>query len=105
MGLAQPGLKGPKGKLTLIAMDHMDTLYSVNPDIVTIQENVSFQDLTSDWKKMTKRMGSEPYILDSANFSTTRRKRAWWTRNLTMDADLLTPPSKRPNPDDCMDSL
>ena len=52
---------------------------------------------------MTKRMGGEPYILDSADFSTTRRKRAWWTRNLTMDIDLLTPPSKRPNPDDCMD--
>ena len=53
MGLTRPGLKGPKGKLTLIAMDHMDTLYSVNPDIVTIQENVSFQDLTSGWKKMS----------------------------------------------------
>ena len=84
-------------------MDHMDTLYSANPDIVTIQENVCFRDLTSDWQKMTKRMGGEPYILDSADFSTTRRKRAWWTQNLTMDADLLTPPSKRPNLDNRMD--
>ena len=95
-GKCRPGLDGLSGKLTRKALDIANTLSSLNPKITVIKENVAFEDLTEDWREVEKSMGNPAVILDSKDYSYTKRRRAWWVRGLFagLDPDIICPPNR-----------
>ena len=105
MGMARPGLRGAKGKLNLLAVDIADQIELRNPELIVLLETVKFKDLKADHDTMTSRMRGEPVYIDSADYSYTKRLRAWYLRAKDYSVfpqDLIGPRSPL-DPDQCMD--
>ena len=105
MGMARPGLRGSKGKLNLLAVDIADQIELRNPELIVLLETVKFKDLKADHDTMTSRMRGEPVYIDSADYSYTKRLRAWYLRakdHSVFPQDLIGPRSPL-DPDQCMD--
>ena len=74
----RPGLKGKHGKVLLACLEVTAWVLELNTDCELFCENLPFTDLVADWKVMCLALG-QPIVLDSADYSCTRRNRAYWT--------------------------
>ena len=76
-GEPRPGLKGKKGQVFVQTLQVFTWVLKYNPNCEHLIENLDFSDM-DDWQVVCAVMG-QPYVIDSADFSYTRRVRAWWT--------------------------
>ena len=83
----RPGLKGPHGQVLLKCIEITAWVLDYNPECEIFNENVVFDDLVEDWEIVNAVFG-EPIILDAADYSYTRRKRAYWLRNFNLPANM-----------------
>ena len=81
----RPGLKGQKGRIFLECIKILKWVLKYNPKCKYLVENVVFDDLYDDWNQIISELG-EPIIIEAADHSSTRRKRAYWT-NLEIDLE------------------
>ena len=72
-----------------------------NPAVTVFVENVVFNDLADNWKEVEVTLGCKPIIVDAADFSFTRRRRAYWT-NIELPVDFLKTRTPQDG-DECMD--
>ena len=93
---ARPGLNGPKGQIFRQCTKIMKWILKYNPKCKFLFENVDFSDMEDHWNEINAELGVEPIIIDSANFSYTRRTRAFWT-NIALPEDFAA----TPHPLDC----
>jgi len=98
------GLKGKKGSTFRQLIKIIGWVKKHHPDAYYLVENVVFQDMAEDWAEVCQSLGT-PVIINSGDYSTTYRYRAWWTNH----QGLLDDPTKgmgdaQPiDPDTCMD--
>jgi site-specific DNA-cytosine methylase len=96
----RPGLSGPKGNIFRVCLKILKWVKLNSPNLIFFVENVTFADLTEDWKEISDALGN-PHVVDAQDFSCTRRRRAYWT-NIVLPPDFASVP--RPlDPDVCMD--
>ena len=74
----RPGLRGKYGKVLLTCLEVTTWVLELNPNCEFFCENLPFTDIVADWKVMCLALG-QPVVLDSADYSCTRRTRAYWT--------------------------
>ena len=74
----RPGFKGEHGQVVLQCLLVTSWVMEFNPNCEVFCENIRFDDLKEDWQTMSKALG-EPLVRDAADFSCTRRVRAYWT--------------------------
>ena len=75
------GLRGPKGKVLVQCLKVASWVRKYNPDCEEFSENVVFTDMHKDWQTVCEHLG-EPYKLNAADYSFTKRNRAYWVRNI-----------------------
>ena len=74
----RPGLQGRHGKVLLSCLQVTAWVREFNPNCEIFCENLPFKDLVADWKLVCLALG-QPIVIDSADYSCTRRLRAFWT--------------------------
>ena len=101
----RPGLNGPKGQLFRACIQITAWVIEHNPDCEVFIENVDFSDMKQDWTEVNKALGL-PMVINAANYSYTKRNRAYWTSFVLpeQNADLTNGFSPKTNPDECMDA-
>jgi hypothetical protein len=99
-GESRPGLKGKKGRLLKECIRVAKLVLKYNPNCKYFGENIDFSDMADDWNEVCADLGT-PLIVDSANFSNTRRTRAYWTNLEGLEGmfEVATPLDG----DECMD--
>ncbi len=86
----RPGLSGKHGLVFLQCILVASWVLKFNPLCELFVENVVFEDLKDDWQLVCRQFGP-PLLLDAADFSTNRRIRAYWTRNMPLTSyEILT---------------
>jgi hypothetical protein len=78
----RPGLDGPKGIIFRACLRIAAWVFKYNPDSEIFVENVNFSDMPKDWDEVCKALGT-PLVVNAANYSYTKRVRAYWT-NFTL---------------------
>ena len=74
----RPGSRGKHGKVLMACLEVTAWALGLNTDCKFFCENLPFTDIVADWKVMCLALG-QPIVLDSADYSCTRRTRAYWT--------------------------
>ena len=74
----RPGLDGPKGKVFRQCLQILSWALEFNPDLEYFIENIEFSDMPRDWYEVCEALGL-PYVVNAADFSYTKRNRAYWT--------------------------
>jgi hypothetical protein len=74
----RPGLPDKYGKVLLACLEVTAWVRDFNPNCEIFCENLPFTDLVVDWKVVCLALG-QPIVIDSADHSCTRRRRAFWT--------------------------
>ena len=101
-GEPRPGLKGKQGQVFVQTLQVFTWVLKYHPNCEHLIENLDFSNM-DDWQVMCAVMG-QPYAIDSADFSYTRRVRAWWTNiDLPSPDELNAQYSQQLDPDACMD--
>lgn len=80
------GLNGKKGSTFRTAIKILRWVKKYNPDVVFLFENVEFKDMADDWAEVNSALG-EPLIINSHDYSTTARNRAWWHNGQALRED------------------
>ena len=75
---ARPGFKGKHGSVFLRCLEIFGWVMEFNPECEYLVEHLKFDDMPEDWALVCAAMGT-PMILDAADWSASRRNRAWWT--------------------------
>jgi len=81
------GLEGSDSRLFYDFVDILEHVKELNPNVYFLLENVKMK---QEWQdEMTKIMGVEPILIDSALLSAQRRERLYWTNipNVTQPED------------------
>ena len=100
----RPGMQGKHGQVLAKCLEIVAWVVELNPKVEVFCENVCFDDMPHDWDIMNRVLGP-PMVLDAADFSYTRRRRAYWTRNMVipeLDEDDLCRGFKPGKADRCM---
>jgi site-specific DNA-cytosine methylase len=85
------GLDGEESSLFLVALDVLDMVKELNPDVLYLIENVQFeQNHPAAYLKLNTRIGHKPIEDDARNCSAANRKRYFWT-NIPQPPPLLHP--------------
>jgi len=101
---ARLGLKGKHGRVFIQCIKVIKWVLKHHPDAKYLVENVVFDDLVGDWDTVCNALG-KPVIISHNDYSTTKRRRAYFTN----DETLLEDPNKGQNngtsidPNTCMD--
>lgn len=74
----RPGFKGKKGATCLKCIEILCWVLKHNPGCEYFVEHIKFDDMAEDWAFVCKYLG-DPYIIDSADHSYTRRVRSYWS--------------------------
>jgi hypothetical protein len=96
-----PGLDGPKGKLFRVCLQIVGWVLKHNPDCEIFGENVVFTDMSQHWDEVCAALGP-PLIVNSQDFSYTKRNRVYW-HNFSM-LQAVPAPWPRMDPNECMDT-
>lgn len=80
------GLNGKKGSTFRTAIQIWRWVKKYNPDVIFLFENVEFKDMADDWAEVNSALG-EPLIINSHDYSTTARNRAWWHNGQALRED------------------
>ena len=83
----RPGLSGKTGKVFLQCLQVLAWVLKYNPECEVFVEFVVFDDLPEDWATVCKTLGN-PVVLDAADFSASRRVRAYWMLNMSLPDDF-----------------
>ena len=94
----RPGLDGPRGSVFHQRIKILGWVLKHNPGCEYFVENVEFRDMPEHWNEVCAALG-EPVIINSSDYSYTRRNRAYWT-NIDI-GDL--PPALQLDPNDCLE--
>ena len=95
-----PGHKLPKGMVFKECIRVLKLVLKHNTGCKFLVENVDFSDMVNDWNSVCVELG-KPTLIDSVDFSNTKRNRAWWT-NIKLPEGF--PGNPRPlEPDACME--
>ena len=98
----RPGLDGPKGQIFRECLKVRRWIKEFSPRAKTFIENVDFSDMEEHWAEIEEDTGMKPILIDSADYSNTRRRRAYWT-DICLPAGF--PGKAAPlDPDLCMDA-
>ena len=82
----RPGFAGKKGAVLLACMEIAGWVLEVCPDCEVFNEQIKFDDMPAEWALMNAAFG-EPLVLDSADYSGSRRVRAYGG-NVPYPADI-----------------
>lgn len=74
----RPGLQGKHGRVLLSCLEVYAWVMKHNPECEVWSENLCFDDMPHDWKIVCLALG-DPIKLDAADYSCTRRVRAYRT--------------------------
>jgi site-specific DNA-cytosine methylase len=80
------GLNGKQGGLFRTAIQIWRWVKIHHPHATCFFENVVFNDMEDDWKEVNATLG-EPLVINSMDYSTTARNRAYWTSHDGVKAD------------------
>jgi site-specific DNA-cytosine methylase len=80
------GLNGKLGGLFRTAIQIWRWVKIHHPNATCFFENVVFNDMEDDWKEVNAALG-EPIVINSMDYSTTARNRAYWTSHDGVKAD------------------
>ena len=80
------GLSGKLGGLFRTAIQIWRWVKIHHPRATFFFENVVFNDMEDDWKEVNATLG-EPLVINSMDYSTTARNRAYWTNHEGVKAD------------------
>ena len=80
------GLNGKLGGLFRTAIQIWRWVKIHHPNATCFFENVVFNDMEDDWKEVNAALG-EPLVINSMDYSTTARNRAYWTSHDGVKAD------------------
>ena len=83
----RPGLQDKYGKVFLACLEVTAWVREFNPNCEIFCETLPFTDLVADWKVVCLALG-QLIVIDSADHSFTRRRRACWT-------NMHLPPSQK----------
>ena len=81
------GLNGRHGKTFRAVIKIIGYAMKHHPNVKYFVENVEFSDMNQDWAEVCDALG-RPTIVNSEDYSYTRRKRAYWT-NIVIDPSIL----------------
>ena len=98
----RPGLDGPRGRVFRVCLRVLAWVLKYNADCEYFVENVVFDDMTEHWNEVCRALGN-PVIVNAADFSYTKRNRAYWT-NIELPYDFAAETAPKLNPDECMDA-
>ena len=99
-GDPRPGLKGKYGKTMLQTIQIIKWALKHHPGVKFFVENVDFSKMKPDWTTVNSDLG-EPLMVDHELYSTTKRRRAYWTNiDIPPDWDKGASPI---DPDTCLD--
>jgi len=99
----RPGLLGKKGAVTVQCLLVWTWIRKYNPACELFSENIKFDDMKADWDIVCKALG-QPLVLDSADYSFSRRMRAYWTNFCLPDTiEAITAGFSPGDPNICMD--
>ena len=72
------GLNGKYGRTFRTVIKIIQWALKHHPNVLYFVENVEFMAMKADWKEVCDALGS-PKIIDHEDYSTTKRRRAYWT--------------------------
>ena len=101
----RPGLRGPSGRTVLQIIKIWQWAIKHHPNAALLKENVVFNDMACDWQFVNANLG-EPLTINSQDWSTTKRNRAYWHNCEALRSEPLAwvEEGMRPiDPDSCMD--
>ena len=101
----RPGLQGKSGRTVLQIIRIWQWCIKHHPNAALLKENVVFNDMPCDWDFVNTNLG-EPLIINSQDYSTTKRNRAYWHNSelLRREPYAWVEEGMSPiNPDSCMD--
>ena len=99
--VGRQGLNGDRGRLFRVLIAVVKRVLRKHPGVIVIVENVMFEDLPDQWSEVCEGLGVRPVILDAADYSYTKRRRAYWVINLRIPD--LSKAVKQMDGNECMD--
>ena len=97
----RPGLDGKYGRTIRQCIKIIKWCLKHHPHCKFFMENVDFEDMPEDWAEVCEALG-QPLIVDHENYSTTKRRRAYWF-NWSLPEDWAQGVDPI-DPDTCMDA-